>query len=492
MKCLAPLLLLTTCFASGCTRDALEDMSAVPAADRAALQACMATPDLAGNHWPERAGKARCWLSLPQNPSLQDVSRMLKEPQGDLKLDRRYAEILSAHFNDPAHRDLLFLAYKDFRTEEGQRVAAEWFAKVPGSAFARAARGDAILGMAWKARGHAFASQTSDAQLDSMTSQLKIAVPLLESALRDEPKLSPACVDLIDIGNLVDATPLRDSAMQHCSAIDPLSWHVNSMYLTEADPRWGGSFDKIDQAVEQIRLRVKESPMLASLLAKGIGRRAFLPLNDDSNLLPIAGEIDRAALAAPDPYYIAKAGLAAEQGGNLAKAGDDFSQALRFAPDDPNILTDRAELSIKTNDRLRALNDAQRAARQPDDCECTDHATLATVFRDLDRVAEERTELLRVGHDDANRQWALSMLCKTYITGAFDSAHALPCAKQLVEEFPDDSEALYLRALTLYAVHDPAATQFDKRFREHVGASDPARSGEIEQLDELAKGQSGS
>jgi hypothetical protein len=223
------LCVLSLCLFNGCAGDPIEDVSSVPEGNRAALQACFAAPDLPGNHWPAGAGKARCWLSmLPQNPSLRDIEATLKEPDGALKLERRYADILAAHYKDPVHRDLLFLAFKDFRTPEGERVAKDWIAKSSGSAFAHIAMGDAAIKEAWKARGNKFVADTTGAQFDGMTAQLKIAVPLLLSALRDEPRLSPACVDLMEIANMVGDANLRESAANHCAKVDPLSWHVNN------------------------------------------------------------------------------------------------------------------------------------------------------------------------------------------------------------------------------------------------------------------------
>ena len=482
------LCVLSICFVCGCSRNPLDDVSSVPAADRVALKACLAAPDLPDNKWPEGAGKARCWLSLPQEPSLKEIAATLKGHDGTLELDRRYAEILAAHYKDPLHRDSLFRAYKDFGTPEGQLLAAVWMTKSPGSAFARLAKGEAALGAAWKARGNAFADKTSDAQFEGMTEQLKLAVPSLLLALHYEPRLSPACVDLMEIGDMVSDEKLYAAAAQQCTKVDPLSWQVNQELLMGADPRWGGSFDAIDRVVDQIRLREKDSPMLASLLAKGIGRRAYMPINDNDHLAPIAQELDRAALTAPDVFYIDKAGLAAEQRGNFPKALVYYSQALRFAPDEADFLIHRAQLRIKMHDSTLAYEDAKRAAIQPDDCGCKkDEANLAMVFRSLVRVDDERAELEKAEKQPKNRLWAMTTMCKSYIEFGFDSEHGLPCTKQLAEEFPGDSEAMYLRALTLYIVHDPAAAEFDARFRKLADPSRPGNDGEIKQLDQFTK-----
>lgn len=400
--------------------DPFDNMSSVTAADRPALQACLATSDSPDNHWPAHAAKARCWLSLPQSPSLDEISTLLKEPHGAVKLERRYAEILAAHYVDPVHRDALFRAYQDFQTERGQQLADLWLRESPRSAFAKLAKGDAALGAAWTARGRAYADKTTDAQFAAMTEHLKVAVAFLQAAFETEPKLTPACVDLMDIGNMVGDPSLRDSAKQACMKADPLSWHVNDMWLTELDPRWGGSFDQLDRAVDVIRSHVAESPMLASLLSKGIGRRAYMQLEDRSTLLPIKPALESAASTAPDVFYLDKAGVAAMQDGDYARAGSYLSQAIRFTPDDVGVLIDHAEWAARRGNQGQALSDLHRAQAQPDDCGCKDDAGIASVLLELGQAKDGRLELQRAALRPDQRVWAMTRLCQTYLMDGFE------------------------------------------------------------------------
>jgi hypothetical protein len=78
-------------------------------------------------------------------------------------------------------------------------------------------------------------------------------------------------------------------------------------------------------------------------------------------------------------------------------------------------------------------------------------------------------------------------MCKTYLDPDQDREKGLPCTKQLVEEFPDDPGALYLRTMVLYSAHDPAAVESDKRFRKIANPSDPMQRAELEQIDMLEK-----
>ncbi len=467
----------------------LDDVSSAPANQRAALQKCLATPDLPNNQWQEHAGKARCWLMLSQQPSLEEIAATLAEPDGAGKLDREYKQILAAHHRDPMHRELLFRAYSDFQSEQGRQLATDWLKKSPTSPFAQMAVGDAAIGAARDARGGKYAGQTSQAQFDAMTAQLRIAVPLLQSAQGAEPNLSTACVGLIDAGMLDSDASTSVPALRHCMQVDPLSWHVNEQWLRSIDPRWGGTFDQLDEAVNQIRLHVADSPMLASLLAKAIGRRAYLNF-DSSDLSSIATNLDRAALAAPDPFYIAKAGEATQQSGDRHKALQYVTQALRFAPEEPNFLIQRGTIRQSLGYIPAALADARKAAAMPSDqCNCN-YGDLATLFGNLHQIPEQRIALERDIATNLKHEWALQTLCNTYFDGySFDSVPGMACTKRLADEFPDNTDAMYVRAMSLYIVHDPAAAQFDARFRKLADASDAEAQMQISQLDRLKSGQ---
>ncbi|HEY2345665.1 MAG TPA: hypothetical protein VGH80_07265 [Xanthomonadaceae bacterium] len=482
----------SACILGGCRlSDPLDDVSRVSLADRPALQKCLAAPDLPGNQWTPRAGKARCWLSLPQEPSLHEIAQTLQKPNGAATLDRQYAQILAEHYSDPAHRDFLFAAYQDFGTADGRKLAADWLAKSPNNPYAQLAQAEAVLAQAWTVRGNAYASETTDEQFEGMASQLRDAVPLLQSVLQAEPKLSPACVALMQIGSMVPDESLRVPATRGCMRVDPLSWHVNDQWMLDVDPRWKrgeASFNDLDRAIAQIRLHVKDSPMLGSLLAKGIGRRAYLHYQS-SDLTPIATELDLAAHTAPDAFYLAKAGMALQQAHDPRKALDYVSQALRFSPNEPDFLIDRAELleSLGRGDEAHA--DARLAgAQKPEDCGCDDYyPRLATFYGGLDEVNDERVILQKDILLVKDHKWALTVLCQTYLGLHLDGGHALTCTRQLITEYPDDSEAVYLRALAFYNAHDPAAAEFDARYRSMDGRDNPNRAMEIQQLDGLKK-----
>lgn len=437
------------------------------------LQRCLAYPDLPGNHWPAGSAKGRCGLFQIQDPPLDRIAATLAAPDGAAQLDRDYAQLLEAHYRDPAHGEALFDAYQDFGTVKGQRLAALWFEKSPQSAFAMMAKGHAAYGAAGDARGTDFIGKTSNNQIDAMHAQLAVAVPLLKAALAREPRLSPACVDLMWAAAMVDDSAGHDAAAKHCMAVDPLSWTVNSAWMRGYDPRWGGSFRSMDRAIDEIRTRVPANPALGSLLAKSIGLRVFLGRDWNSDLTGIAKTLNHAAVTAPDSFYIGQAGIAAKQAKNYRKALGYLSQALRFAPHYSLFLVERGELRKTMGDRAGALADLHRAmSLVKDDCDCRDDERIFQLLLGFESIEEKRTAFQGDMKYPEKHEWASYRMCETYINDAYDRERALACSKQLTDEFPNSAEALFTRSFVLYRTHEPGAAEVAARFHQVVDPSD--------------------
>ena len=91
---------------------------------------------------------------------------------------------------------------------------------------------------AGSARGNRWARDVPERNRTTMARLVAQAMPLLSEALQAEPRLSPACVDLAHVAKLIGDSATRDQAMDHCLAVDPLSWNVRFAWLTSLDPRW--------------------------------------------------------------------------------------------------------------------------------------------------------------------------------------------------------------------------------------------------------------
>ncbi len=438
------------------------------------VQRCLAYPDLPGNQWPVGAAKARCPLLAFKKPeaALAELASTLEEADGAQQLDRRYAALLDAHHNDAVQREAIYVAYSAFdASDQARRIAERWLADAPDSPYAQTALGLILLTAAGEARGSEFYADTPESKLQTMQRLLAQAKPLLQSAQRTAPRLSPACIGLMRIGNLEGDSVLRDAATQHCLKVDPLSWNVRFEWQRSLDPLWGGSFEALDQSVEQIRPLVKQNPALGGMLARGVGMRAYVPVTQGQPRANYAAGFEAAARIAPDPLFIGNAGLIAQEQNDLPKALAYLSQAIRLAPTSYSFLSARAEVRRKSGDLQGAVSDAGRAI-VIDSAPGKIHATLGQALSKLGKTEEARAAFETAMQSPRQRRWAFMRWCETFILGNLMPAQALSCSQGLLQEYPENAEALFMRSWVLYEVNDPAAAEVEARFRRVVDAGD--------------------
>ncbi|WP_162250394.1 DUF4034 domain-containing protein [Pseudoxanthomonas sp. Root630] len=422
---------------------------------------CRAYPDLPGSEWPEGAGKARCLLLRAPILSLDDIDTQLGTSKGAADLDRRFRALMQAHYDDPAQREQIFIAYSIFDADpKAERVARRWLEQSPGSAFARMALGDAYARQGWKARGTQWASETPDAQMERMGSLFQRAVPLLAEALEKEARLSPACEQLAAIGRM-SSDQLQRWAMGECLKVDAQSFFVLEEVMTQAEPRWGGSADAMRAAAALIAARAQQSPVLLTLTAVPIGYEADMA-DDWSEIVP---DTVAASLKAPNAGYMARAGRGMYAQGDRWRGLAYVSQALRFHPGDDDELALRAEILLELGDAEWALRDAQRAAAVAP-ASGRRHYLLARVARRALGEREARAPLLQAMEDADTRERAYELYCQTYsMLGELAAAEA--CTQALVAEFPRNAEGWRMMAWVRGVQDDPAQALAVEQFMKY-------------------------
>lgn len=447
---------------------------------------CRAYPDLPGNGWPAESALARCPLLGGASPTLAEIESILAAEDGAARLDREFASLLKVHHEDPARRGSIFKAYDDFSSDDDTRRVAElWLAQSPDSGFARMAMGRHLVSAAGDARGDRFVANTPESDLQTMRRLMAQGVRLLHSALDAEPRLSPACADLMYAARLTGDDALRDSSTAQCLEVDPLSWSVRFQWQMQMDPRWGGSFEALDASVEALRPLVSRNPALGGMLARGIGLRAYLAYMGGVPLRNLSVPLEEASRLAPDPLFIGNAGIAAKEHGDLPKALGYLSQAVRLAPGNSRFLAARADVRMKLEDPEGAVSDARRSI-EIDDSSGRNHTVLGQSLEKLGRVAEAREAYHDAMQFPKNRKWAFRRWCRTYILGDVQRDEALACTQGLVSEFPDDAEALFMRSWVLYELKDPAATEAAARFHAVVDTSDRRQQQMVSELARIA------
>ena len=396
---------------------------------------CLAHPDLPGNEWLPEAAKWRCSVLRKPMLSLDEIDKLLQQDAGSVELDRRFAALLDANYKDQQQRDQIFNAFSPFdENPRAAEIAARWLKQSPKSAFANAALAFHHEAAGWEARGENLARETPKTQLERMTREFAIAVPLNFKALEIEPRLSPACTSLAAIGRQ-SSDDLQRYAMAVCTKVDPDSYFLALERIYGAQPKWGGSDEELRLAVAYAEARVQKNPMMGALLGEVAGYR---PSTAD-NYGDVVEELAAAARMAPSGRLSAKAARGYRVNGDEWAALVYISQALRFGPRDADRRYQRAGRLMTLGEYEWAFRDMQVALElEPDDG--WHQYRMGQIAHELNGVTAGRPYFRRALDFPDSRRAAMVKYCAGYISEKA-STEAGKCTRDFVAEYPTDGEA---------------------------------------------------
>ncbi len=433
------------------------------------VKRCRAYPDLPGNHWQTDA-TVYCVLQRPPTLSLDDIHRQLSAPGGAAFLDRHYQELLDAHYADPDQREQIFLAFQIFdHGDRARQIADEWLSAAPDSAFSRLASGLQRVSAAWEARGSKLAFNTKSEQFQRMRDLLQRAAPELIAALERNPKLSPACEGLMQVGQAGSLPELRESSLAACLKVDPDSYSVVRRWIWSARPKWGGSMEEMRMATAYAMARVSRNPLMGGLAASLPGYVAEIQANEGNwrDALPAFEAADQVA---PDKDVLRQTAVSARDAKDQWKALAYVSQALRFSPNDDIALDLRARIRNSLGDFTGAIDDAESALEiRPDNGYYALH--LGDAHKYLHHTELARAAY-RIARDDPETHVDGEMLwCTSFLFAEKDFPKAMDCTKQLVAEFPTSGEAWRMRMWILGKTHNAGYEKAVSKFMQYADKS---------------------
>lgn len=433
------------------------------------LQRCLAYPDLPGNTWMPGAAKARCTMFLtPVRYSLDDIDAKLKQAGGAAELEAAFAELLDAHFKEPAKREQISLALMVFRDadfDKAERIARAWRAAAPKSAFARVALGHVLAGRGWNARGTDYAQKTPAENLKRMSGYFVEAAKEYTVALEGTSRLLPACEGLMAIGRQ-SSDELQTHASERCLYIDPTSYYVVDELMNAAEPRWGGSEEAMKNVAAYAQEKAAVNPVL-SVFAFHPAYYAIERLDDgDDEAIKVLAP---AALQVPNAGYLRRAGGAYLRKDDYWKALAYLSQALRFMPGYGQESRFRALVLRQLGESKWARADAERAATL-DPANGYAHQLLGNIVRDLDGPAAAAPHFKRAMDDAKTREYAFNDYCGSLIDSKrLDEAGK--CIDELLAAFPANPEG-WRQRLVLIGFDAPGSMEAMERF---VALNNPKR-----------------
>jgi tetratricopeptide (TPR) repeat protein len=206
-------------------------------------------------------------------------------------------------------------------------VLDQWISQYPKSSVALAARGSYFVATAWAQRGTAASKDTNAKQFENLQAYMGRAEKDLRISLLFDDKPIHSMVMLIQVAKGLNKRQEMVETILGAIKTDPKILGARRAYLNAVTPKWGGSFQMMDEIIAE----AKSSPMTD---------------NDKRRL-----EAD---------FYALKADQA-KQEKNYDAAHELYKKSYALYPKDVAVLNSTAFVAMMSNrndEALKALNDS--------------------------------------------------------------------------------------------------------------------------------------
>jgi TPR repeat protein len=220
--------------------------------------------------------------------------------------------------SDTTLRDRFRVFYPTDRTLEARYNG--WVAQFPKSYVAHLARAIYYKKIGQESRGTAYIRETTDAQLDGMNGAFRKALDDLHACATLDAKPTLAYGHALDISSYLDAEDERE-LVDLAAQVDPGNIVVRLKYMNALEPRWGGSYERMQAFLEESR-RANLAPEKLHLLESVI-------VEDHAHM-----DYERQ---------------------NWAAAAQEYLRAIELGADDLNCLTCAAYAQVKVEDWPQAV-----------------------------------------------------------------------------------------------------------------------------------------
>lgn len=130
--------------------------------------------------------------------------------------------------------------------------------------YAYLLRGIYIYNQAWRVRGHGYISDTNNIAISEMKRLLKLAISDFNQAIELEPDNYVFYLFLAESANLIGQKD-EETYFRKALSLKPESYWVWANYLSTNMPRWGGSYEKVENLINEIKPLIEKNSHLATL-----------------------------------------------------------------------------------------------------------------------------------------------------------------------------------------------------------------------------------
>ena len=270
-------------------------------------------------------------LALLRSARYEELERFLREQRNLVARDIGY----EYHLRD---------AYLAFHHEDPALEAQldAWVAARPTSSEALLARGDYYVARAWARRGEKLASETSQEQMEGMRQFAVQAAADARTALAMQPAHPVGYSILLAVLQFGGWSEEHEALLAQALHDHPTSFVLRAEAMNAMEPRWGGSYARMEAFADEAAAYADRNPRLVTLRGFADAERGYTRLlaKDYAGAVHYYtqalahGEERELLLGRAQAYYQAK---------DFPRALDDLVRAWRQRPQAPAMLMLKAK-----------------------------------------------------------------------------------------------------------------------------------------------------
>lgn len=239
----------------------------------------------------------------------------------------------------------------------------DWVIKYPNNFQPNLALAYYYNALAWQSRGNRYINDTPPEQIEEMEKYIEIAKRYTNEAIKLYPKLALGYKLLINLYiHQADEKLIRtflDKGLEIC----PQSFLLRSSYMTTLEPRWGGSYSKMADFVNESEKYWNLNPeikLLGGYIYNDMGNMA-----DQGKSYKEAMEYyNKAAAFGENPDVLYYRAICYHYDLKDDKdALEDINNCITFKPYNPDYYSLRARIYLRTNRIYSAVKDFELAEK---------------------------------------------------------------------------------------------------------------------------------
>lgn len=327
----------------------------------------------------------------------------------------------------------------------------KWIVVMPDVYTAYLARAYYYHELAWAKRGEGFARDTTDEQFTGMHEAQAYALRDIDKALELNPKLMIAYSTLISIYSTGGSRKQKFDTLKKALNINPASYIVRRDMLQFLLPKWGGSYQAIEEFLQDTEKHIDQNQELAPLMgyldyAKSM--QAYSKKDFDKTIDYATAAIEKGKKS----WYFKKRAQAYYSLKDFELAVVDYSNAIKANKYDANLYVWRARAYKRLGQPGKAFRDFEFAVKlYPYNYSVRKYYARMLA---LDKRYDEAIESNKIAlHYHPHDEDILLRMVKIHIESKQYEKAIQPLDK-LIKINPEEPKYWYQYIITLNALHD--------------------------------------